>query len=162
MQESAPQWEPITIDHMMSWEIRLFIFYVIFVLVFFLVRVTQLSWFLWTSRKVSSAATSSESQSSKGTFVRELALASIRAVSLKRGSVLTLLLALVMSLVRGSELLKSMSIEKLFGPAAIAGTSSEIISALAFGVAVSSAMYAAFAVFDGQLSRLKLRLEHHR
>ena len=53
MQDIGPQWDPTTIDRVMPWEIKLFVFYILFVLVFFLVRVTQLSWFVWRSRAVS-------------------------------------------------------------------------------------------------------------
>lgn len=158
MQESAPPFEPIIIDHVIPWEIRIFVFYVLFLLIFFLVRVTQLSWFLSTSRKESSNPTNSELQSIKGRIIGDLALASIRAISLKRAALFTLLLDFTMSSVRGFELLKSMPVARFFGPAAIAGAL-EILPAFVLGIAVCAAMYATFAIFDGRLSRRKLRLE---
>jgi len=51
MQESVPQWDPIPVEHHMTWEIRLFVFFVLFVLVFFLIRATQLTWFFLSARK---------------------------------------------------------------------------------------------------------------
>lgn len=156
MQESA-HWDPITIDHVMSWEIRLFVFYVLFVLVFFMVRVTQLSWFLWTSRK-QGLGTASGGES----VMRELARASIRVLSLKRSSALTLLLAILTSSVRGAEILRLVSMERFFGAAAMTGAGAEILTVFALGVGVGAAMYTAFAIFDGRLSRLKLQLENGR
>lgn len=157
MQESTQQWDPIIIDHVMSWEIRLFVFYLLFVMVFFLVRVTQLSWFLWTSRRQAGSL-----DSGGETIMRDLVRASIRIVSLKRGSVLTLLLAILTSSVRGAEVFRSMSIERFFGSAAAAAAGSELLSVFALGTGVSAAMYAVFAIFDGRLLRLRLQLENRR
>ena len=162
MQEAAgPQWDPISINHVAPWEIRLFVVYLLFVLVFFLVRVTQLGWFLWRSRKSGSPLPGSEvALGATAAFLQDLALASIRSVSLKRSAVLTTLLSLAVSAEQAATLMRSISVEKVFGPAAFAGSGSEMLSALALGIGVCVVLYAAFAMFDGKLSRIRLRVEH--
>ena len=156
MQDTGPQWDPMTIDHVMPWEMRLFVFYLLFVLVFFLVRAMQLSWFLWRFRKDLSRPSGPE----QTTPMSDLALASIRAVSLRRAAALTLLLSLTMSAEQGAKLLNSVSVEKHSSAAAVAVYTSELLTVFALGVGLCAALYAAFAIFEGRFSRLRGHMEH--
>lgn len=91
MQESVPQWDPIPVEHHMTWEIRLFIFFVPFVLVFFLIRATQLTWFFLRARKqLRGLPTGQALAASAKEIPSDIRTASIRAASLKRGAVFTL------------------------------------------------------------------------
>jgi len=162
MQDNGPQWDPSTIDRIMPWEPRLFVLFLFVVAIFLLVRVTQLSWFLWRSKAVSPLPGSDVVASGSTTvLVRDLAIASIRAVSLKTSATLTLLLSLTVSAEELFKLLNSVRFEKSSGISAIAGAGAEIMSVFALAVGVCAMLYAAFAIFDGRLSRLRLRLEHH-
>src|SRR5581483_6474996 len=88
MQENALEWTPMYEPHM-YWEVRIFIFYLLFVLAFLAYRSAQLVWFLWRSRRQSAPlATQSCRQSS-------LAFASTKMLSLNRLAVFIGLLSLL-------------------------------------------------------------------
>jgi hypothetical protein len=124
--------------------------------------VTQLSWFLWRSKVSPLPGSDVVASGSTTVLVRDLAIASIRAGSLKTSATLALLLSLTVSAEQLVKLLNSVMVEKSSGIAAIAGAGAEITSVFALGVGVCAVLYAAFAIFDGRLSRLKLRLGHHQ
>lgn len=148
MQQSEPQWDPVTIDRVMSSGNRLLILYLFLTLVFFLVRVIQISRFLWVSRK-----SSSSSALGPGRF----ALASTRSASLKHAAVLAILLSLLT--------LVSNIVSELHGAASAKFFSwnwwvnvvvAEDLTVFATGVLVCTILYAGYALLDGKLSRMQI------
>lgn len=144
----------LTIDHPTPWETRVFVLYILVVLAFLLVRTTQLTVFLWRYRKARNA---SPSPDSPGTAVRDLHLASIKALSLRRAMILTLLVSIAISAERTVAVLREVSALKIYGPGFVGGSGAETLTVLAIGMVVCCMLYAAYAFFDGQLSRLTIK-----
>lgn len=149
MQENAPQWDPIAINHVLPWEDRLLILYLLFTCIFLIVRAVQITLFLWVSRKAVPES------SPNSNYSRGLALASVRGMSLRRAAVLTILLSLLtltLSVVNG---LRDAITEKFLGWGAL-GIFSEALGTFAGGLAVCAALYASYAMLEGKLSRRRL------
>jgi hypothetical protein len=161
MQENAPQWDPMTIDYVMPWEIRLLVITCFFGCIFLLVRAVQVGSFLWRSRHfATSGSVPAETSAQAARQYREaLALASVRTASLRRGSFLILLLSFSVLAIQVTATLHRATTQPYIGPAFITGSFAQPMAAFAFGMMVCSAFYAAFALLEGKLARLEMLLK---
>jgi|SRR5579864_3708194 len=157
MQESAPQWDPISVNHVPPWGVRLLFLYLLLASIFLLIRVAQVSWFLWQSKKfvrndsVALGLTTQELQ--------PLRSASIKTNSLRKGAILTFLVSLLTVVAQISAILRTASTEKHFGPAFLAGSFAEALLPFALGVVVCTALYLGFVILDGKLAWRKMLWE---
>jgi hypothetical protein len=158
MQESFG-WPPYD-EVRLPWETRLFALYTLALSIFLLVRTVQLTAFLWRSRKAKGP--SPPSPESRLAFVHDLRIASIKAVSLRRATVLTLLLCVAITAEQIVSILRGISVERRFLAPFFAGSISEALVVFAIGISACSVLYAGYAFFTGRISRLKVRLEDNQ
>ena len=150
MQESVPQWDPTAINHVPPWGVKLLFLYLLLASIFLLVRVAQVSWFLWESRKF--VRNDSEASGLTTRELQPLRSASIKTNSLRKGAILTLLVSLLTVVGQISVILRVASTEKHFGPAFLAGSFAEALLPFASGLVVCTALYLGFAILDGKLA----------
>jgi len=162
MQESVPQWDPIPVEHHMTWEIRLFVFFVLFVLVFFLIRATQLTWFFLRARKqLRGLPTGQALAASAKEIPSDIRTASIRAASLKRGAVFTFLLSLLASVDPVVRVLSDLSRVQYLSYVIFYQSLLEGLTFFVLGVGTSALLYCGFALSEGRLARVKLVVDEN-
>lgn len=121
--------------------------------VFFLFRATQLATFLWRSRTIQSASDSPPDSQ----CLRDMRLAVIRAFSVRRAVVLTLLVSGVVTADQLARILKEAT-ELRLSTAFISGSISEVLVLVTLSLAACWLFYAGYALFEARLSRLRMKL----
>lgn len=137
MQESTTiQWDPMY-EGQLPWPTRLFVIYLVVVLIVFCVRATRILWLLRSLRKPTQEAN-----------VFQLAWDSCHTtiVSMKNWSALIFLLSFLLSSWSLTETLRGISVQKVTGTAFLAGATAEVLMTFCFGMLVCTILYA-FAFF---------------
>jgi len=148
-------YEPVRL----SWEVRLFLFYLFVASSYWLVRSISLTWMLWRTRTMAHPSSDGSDDSLSGAeFLKELALCSLKISAMKRAVVLTLILSALVPIGGAIRILRGVSTEKSTGPAALAGASVEVLIPFAIGISVCAALYAVYSIFEGILARRKARM----
>jgi len=152
MQETLgqPQWDLTYEPTPLAWEARLFLFYLLLACGFLFLRSASVVRTLWRTRKPDASDGSPRAETKS---LKDLQLCSTKVASLKRAAVLTFILSFLALLDGSIRVLMAISTEKTIGLVALAGSASEILVMFALGISVCAALYTAFSVFEGILSR---------
>jgi hypothetical protein len=189
MQEGEVGWDPISISYHPPVALRLFVFYVLIVLLVSLVKSLRLSSHLWLfpNRKRTLWKNSNEKQlpgsmapaalarnfreilktdlrqanllsrlrQAEAEFLYVWQLYVVRAESIKKLCVLTILVAVWVSLILGIQTLTSIGYQKVASLALVSGSIIENLTSLEIGVFAAVVLYAQYFVLERALGRRK-------
>jgi hypothetical protein len=147
MQQSGQvAWDPASIDKWTPWESKLLILYLVIVLGISVVKIAKLVRYFWFS-----SSSPSETEPLDARIARNRARG--RITSLRRLSVLTLLVSLFGGALGAIRDCSWAAMEKVTGPAVIFGTLAEELTLLALGLGVCVFLYATAMLWEGLLRR---------
>jgi hypothetical protein len=132
-------WDPISINHHLPWESRLFLLYLLVVGAISLGKSVSLVRHLWWGN--------ADVQSSRW----EACWAKVQ--SIRRLVVLTFLLSLLLAAYQTAKILIELSIQKFFAAGAFGGGMAEVLSLFALGMLGCAILYVVFGLFEGILLR---------
>ena len=156
MQEMGGSWQPVTDGAPLVWEARLFVLYSFLAIAFLLLISVGLIKDLWRTRTTSAASSNAQGEIE---MLRILKFPAAKIAGLKRAAVFTVLFSSLMLLDGVVRILHGISIEETTGYAALAHAMAEVLTVFGVGIAVSTALYASYGVFDGVFARRKVAWE---
>ena len=148
MQEGiSAQWDTMS-EVRLAWSIRLFLIYLVVVVLVFCFRAIRMLWHMRSLRKAAQDANA---------FWLAWDASQARAVSIKNWSVLTFLLSFLVPAWNMTGTLREVSVQKLAGTAFLAGSTAEVLTAFCFGMLVCIVLYSVAFFLETLLLRYKLR-----
>jgi hypothetical protein len=158
MQDQQVGWDPIAINHQIPWQSRLFLLYLLFVIVISLIRTASLMRSLWLLRSLSSPEKGGPDHSelsSRLLGIYDACSAKVR--SIERSVVLTFLLAVLTAADQTRAVLASVALEKYTSLFYLSASAAEVLTVFVIGVLVCALLYALCDLFQGTLTRRRAR-----
>ena len=143
-EEGAVGWDPVTINRPLIWESKLFVLYILAVLVFLVVRSIVLLHHVRTLRLAGD----------RFLCVWETCMA--RVASMRRLALLTLLLSALAAVIQAVHLLSRIQETHTAGLGAVAGGVAEVLVQLELGLFVGAALYAVSSFYEGVLTHRRV------
>ena len=148
MQESTTiDWHPMY-EGQLTWSTRLFVIYLVVILLVFCFRAIRMLWHLRGLRKAGQEANS---------FWLAWDSSHARTVSIKNWSALTFLLSFFVSAWSMIGTLRGISMQKVTGTVFLAGATAEVLTVFCFGMLVCVVLYAFAFFYETLLLHCKLR-----
>jgi hypothetical protein len=144
--EQSVPFDPVVVCGPPPWYERLFAFYLIFMVLVLAARGMQLLWNLARLRRL-------QREADPKPFSAVVQAAHARADSLKRFSVLTLVLTLADFCFATAGMFTRISAQRTSGYAAVSGAAAIQLQITAFGLLLCAALYAAAFFFQARLAR---------
>jgi hypothetical protein len=157
MQEGSVGWDPISVDHQLPWQSKLFLLYLLIMIVMSILRLGGLIRQLWWPRADSSKHSSAAGRS--GPEFRPLGAwdaCSYKIEAMKRSVLLTFLLSVLVAADQTRTMLSTFADQKVTGPAAFCGGMTEVLTVFAVGILVCAAIYAVSTFCEGVLARRRM------
>ena len=146
MQEGTTmQWNPMY-EGQLPWSTRLFVFYLLVVLLVCCFRASRIFWQLRNLRKGTHTANG---------FRHARDSCHARMVSIKNWAAMTFLLSFLVCSWRTAETLSGISAEKVTGTSFLAGATAEVLMTFCLGILVCSILYAVAFFCETLLARNK-------
>jgi hypothetical protein len=140
---------------------KILILYLLVILILAVITSVRLGWHLCRVRGIVRLKSSkaSPAELTRNAVLSYLDLAPIRIASLRKASVLTFLLSLLVSVYTAIERLRDLSIERQIGLGILGAEGAELLIPLALGIAVCAFIYTLYWFFDATFARLKAALD---
>ena len=146
MQSDTIQWNPMY-EGQVSWSARLFVVYLVVLLLVSGVRGMRMLWQLCRVRRAEEP----------NAFWLAWDSCNAAMVSLKNWSALTFLLSFFVCAWNMADTLRGISMQKVTGTAFLAGSAAELFAVFCFGMFVCVVLYGFTFFYEGLLTRHKLR-----
>ena len=146
-------WDPISINHHLPFNSRLFILYLLLVGTYALVK---LAGSIRDLRSLSAfARTSSDKSEQKGEITAIWDACWVKLQTMKRSAVLTFLLAVLAAADQAKTDLVYFTVQKTTGIASFSGSIAEVLATFALGILACTIIYAIYAFCEGLLIQRK-------
>ena len=143
-------WDPISINYHLPWGSRLFILYLLAVVIVSVVKSISVLRTLWFSKRGSLGQSGPEEE-----FVQAWESCSNRVQSMKRWIFVTLFWTVLVALMLLRNNFVIVAEQKRIWPGAFYGFTAEMLAIVALGILVCAVLYTACVFYEGALERRK-------
>lgn len=157
MQDSSVGWDPISINHHLPWQERLFVLYLVVVLGMSVISSLGMLRQLWFAGPLSK-----NKKLADATFLCEWEMCIAKSTGMKRMAVLTLLLTLVTLADGATQILMGIAQEKRVWSSAVAGGLAELGGLLTWGFLAGAVLYGLASLYQGVLARRRASWNYSR
>jgi hypothetical protein len=158
MQNQSVGLDPIVIDHQIPWQSRLFLVYLLFLIVISVIRTASLVRNLWLLGSLSSREKGGPDHTQlRTTFLGVYDTCSAKVRSIERSVVLTFLLCVLTAADQTRAVLASVAVEKHTSSVLLSASAAEVLTVFVIGVLVCASLYALCDFCQGTLSRRRVR-----